>query len=62
MLTEVFERAAARGEIPPGQDWVLLTELLIGPVLFRAVVTGEPVNGFGADVVDAVLRVAGATP
>ncbi|GMU41970.1 MAG: TetR family transcriptional regulator [Chloroflexota bacterium] len=60
-LTEIFERAAQRGEIPPGEDWRLLSEMLVGAVMFRVVVTGEPVtHEVGVALVDAVLLAAHA--
>lgn len=61
MLSGIFERAAARGEVPPGQDWPLLAQMLVGPVMFRVVVTGEPVTrAVGEALVDAVLLAAHA--
>ncbi len=61
MLSGIFERAAARGEVPPRQDWSLLAQMLVGPVMFRVVVTGEPVtHEVGVALVDAVLLAAHA--
>ncbi|MGW2476820.1 TetR/AcrR family transcriptional regulator [Streptomyces sp. NPDC001665] len=52
----VFARAAARGELPPGADPMLLVDLIAGAVWVRAVLRNEPVPpGFAAAVVDAVL-------
>ena len=57
MLAEIFERAARRGEITPGEDWRLISEMLVGAVMFRVVVTGEPVDAqVGATLVVALLR------
>lgn len=38
----IFERAIARGEIPPDADTSLANELLIAPFHFRALVSHEP--------------------
>jgi AcrR family transcriptional regulator len=38
----MFERAIARGEIPPGADTTLVAELLIAPFHFRALVSHAP--------------------
>ncbi|NED13128.1 TetR/AcrR family transcriptional regulator [Streptomyces sp. SID9124] len=52
----VFARAAARGELPPGADPMLLLDLIAGAVWVRAALRNEPVPpGFAAAVVDAVL-------
>ena len=52
----VFTRAAARGELPPGADPMLLLDLIAGAVWARALLRNEPVPpGFAAAVVDAVL-------
>lgn len=57
MLVAIFERAVARGEIAPGEDWRLISEMLVGAVMFRVVVTGEPVDArVGATLVVALLR------
>ncbi|SED92017.1 transcriptional regulator, TetR family [Streptomyces sp. 2131.1] len=52
----VFARAAARGELAPGADPMLLLDLIAGAVWVRAVLRNEPVPpGFAATVVDSVL-------
>ncbi|MFI6946160.1 TetR-like C-terminal domain-containing protein [Streptomyces sp. NPDC050422] len=52
----VFARAAARGELPPGVDPMLLLDLIAGAVWMRALLRNEPVPpGFAAAAVDAVL-------
>lgn len=52
----VFARAAARGELPPGVDPMLLLDLIAGAVWMRALLRNKPVPpGFAAAAVDAVL-------
>lgn len=52
----VFTRAAARGELAPGVDPMLLLDLIAGAVWMRALLRSEPVPpGFAAAAVDAVL-------
>jgi AcrR family transcriptional regulator len=53
----IFERAIARGEIPPSADVALATELLIAPLHFRALVSHEPFDDRLAErLADFVLR------
>lgn len=53
---KAFERAISRGELAPDADVAALAEGLIGPVHYRVIVTGEPVDdGFLDAVVDDVL-------
>jgi Tetracyclin repressor-like, C-terminal domain len=40
----IFERAEQRGEIRGALDFTLLLEMLIGPLYFRALVSGEPLS------------------
>ncbi|MFI5606275.1 TetR/AcrR family transcriptional regulator [Amycolatopsis sp. NPDC051903] len=48
-----FERALARGELPPGTDLDRAVEQLIGPIHYRVLVTGAPVTRrFTDDLVD----------
>jgi AcrR family transcriptional regulator len=42
--TLVFERAIARGEVAPDTDVGVAFETLIGPLYFRALITGEPLD------------------
>ncbi|MFH8366763.1 TetR/AcrR family transcriptional regulator [Streptomyces sp. NPDC018031] len=54
---EVFERAVARGELPPDADPVLLIDLLAGAVWLRVVLRQQPVEpDFVPRAVDTVLR------
>ncbi|MGY2130573.1 TetR/AcrR family transcriptional regulator [Blastococcus sp. SYSU DS0617] len=39
-----FERAIARGELPPDTDVGMLVELLLSPLLARVALTGSPVD------------------
>jgi AcrR family transcriptional regulator len=53
----IVERAIARGELPPGVDAESVIEAVLGPIYFRLLVTGEPVDGaFIELVVDLVSR------
>lgn len=57
----VFRRAAERGEIESPEHSRTYAQMLVGPVMFRIVISGEPVDGaFGETLVDAVLRAVGA--
>jgi AcrR family transcriptional regulator len=42
-LTEMLDRAVARGEIPPGRDLTLVPDVLLGLNMLR-LVTGKPVD------------------
>lgn len=51
-----FVRAVQRGELAPGTDVAALAEWLVGPVHYRAIVTGEPIDeNFLDTLVDGVL-------
>ena len=53
----IFERAAQRGEIRGGLDVNVLLEMLIGPLYFRALVSGEPLSTrFKRQLVDLLLQ------
>ncbi|MFD0901723.1 TetR/AcrR family transcriptional regulator [Actinomadura sediminis] len=59
----VFDRAAARGELPPDADPMLLMDLLAGAVWVRVAFRGLPVgDGFAERAVAAVLDGAAARP
>lgn len=52
----IFERAIARGELSPEVDTRRLLEVVLAPIYFRKVITGEDfTEGFTAEVVDGVL-------
>jgi AcrR family transcriptional regulator len=44
LAKEMIERAIARGEVPATTDPRLVLEALIGPLHFRALLTGEPLG------------------
>ncbi|GAA3539885.1 TetR/AcrR family transcriptional regulator [Amycolatopsis ultiminotia] len=51
-----FERAIARGELPPDTDVSRAVERLVGPIHYRVLVTGEPVTSeFTDELVDRLL-------
>lgn len=43
-VIEVFERARARGELPANADLGLIHDLAVGPLLFRRLFTGLPLD------------------
>ncbi|WP_246843491.1 TetR/AcrR family transcriptional regulator [Allokutzneria sp. NRRL B-24872] len=52
-----LERAVERGELPGGLDIPAEVDQLVGPIHYRALVTGEAVDeGFTDALVDAFLR------
>jgi AcrR family transcriptional regulator len=58
-VRQPFERAIARGELPPDTDVGLLVELLVSPLLARVAVTGLPVDDeFGRRLAAAFLALA----
>jgi AcrR family transcriptional regulator len=57
----VIARGVARGDLRPDADHGLAPELLVGPVYYRFLLSGDPLDeGFAERVVDAVL--AGFAP
>jgi len=55
-LKPVIERGIARGDLRPDTDLRLLHELLLGPVFYRLLLSGPPLDrDLSAGVVDAVL-------
>lgn len=44
-------RAVSRGELSPDTDVASLTESIVGPIHYRAIVTGEPVDDAFIDAV-----------
>jgi AcrR family transcriptional regulator len=56
-LRAVVERGIERGDLRPDTDVRLAHELLIGPVMYRLLYSGQPLDdGLASRVVDAVLR------
>jgi AcrR family transcriptional regulator len=61
-LRLVVERGVQRGDLRPDTDVRLAHELLIGPVMYRLLFSGQPLDdGLAARIVDAVLRAFAAT-
>jgi AcrR family transcriptional regulator len=60
-LGQVIGRAVARGDLRPDTDVRLIHELLIGPIFYRLLLSGAPLDrNLGPRLVDAVL--AGFAP
>ena len=60
-LAPVITRGIARGDLRPGTDVRLIHELLVGPIFYRLLLSGAPLDrGLGPRLVDAIL--AGFTP
>jgi AcrR family transcriptional regulator len=60
-LTPVIQRGITRGDLRPDTDIRLIHELLVGPILYRLLLSGAPLNRtLGPRIVDAIL--AGFTP
>src|SRR4051812_42873078 len=56
-LGEVIGRGVARGDLQPDTDVRLAHELLVGPVFYRLLFSGQPLDdGLAARVTDALLR------
>ncbi|GAB2662790.1 TetR-like C-terminal domain-containing protein [Nocardia goodfellowii] len=52
----VFERAVARGELPPTVDPALIMDLLAGAIWFRLLLRGESVSPeYVHEIIDLVL-------
>jgi AcrR family transcriptional regulator len=55
-LRPVIERGIARGDLRPGTDLRLAHELLVGPILYRLLLSGPPLDRkLTTSLVDAVL-------
>ncbi|WP_163999450.1 TetR/AcrR family transcriptional regulator [Pyxidicoccus caerfyrddinensis] len=62
-LRQVLERGVARGELRKGLDQELALDLLGGPLFYRFLITGGPVDErLARGVVDAVLRAFSPSP
>jgi AcrR family transcriptional regulator len=56
-LELVISRGIARGDLRPNTDARLVHELLVGPVFYRLMFSGAPLDdGLGSRVTDAVLE------
>ena len=55
-VTLDIERGIARGELRPGTDVRLVHELLVGPILYRLLLSGPPLDRkLTTSLVDALL-------
>jgi Tetracyclin repressor-like, C-terminal domain len=55
-LAPVIARGIARGDLRPGADVRLVHELLLGPVFYRLLLSGAPLDpDLGPRLVDAIL-------
>ena len=55
-LRPVIERGIARGDLRPGTDLRLVHELMVGPILYRLLLSGPPLDRkLTTSLVDAVL-------
>lgn len=60
-MARVVQRGIARGDLPDSPRLALIGELLVGPLFWRLLMTGDPLDEqFAADLVDAVLGGLGA--
>jgi hypothetical protein len=58
----VIEAAVERGEIPPPADAEVALDMIAGPLVFRALVTGEPLDQeFADNLTTLALRMLGAS-
>lgn len=56
-VKSVIDRGIARGDLPPDTDLRVAHELLVGPLFYRLLFTGAPLNkAHATQVVDAVMR------
>ena len=61
-MREVLRRARARGEVVADVNLDLLHDLVVGPLMYRVLVTGAPVNGRVIDdLLSLVLRAVATT-
>lgn len=58
--TIVIERAVQRGELDASVDPLVLIHLLVGPIWFRFLLTGDPIDDALADDLAALVAEAGA--
>jgi AcrR family transcriptional regulator len=56
-LRAILDRAEARGELSPDSDRELILDMLVGPALWRALITGAALDaGVAERIVDKVVR------
>ena len=59
-LRSILQRAQQRGEIAAGIDLKVVADLLVGPVTYRRLMTGDPIDrAFTRKLLDIVLTPAG---
>ena len=59
-IRALIARGVERGDLRPDTDARLAHEMLIGPVMYRLLYSGQPLDdGLGARLADAVLRAFG---
>ena len=62
-VERLVERGIARGDLRPGTNPETAHDLLIGPVYYRLLLTGQPLDrAFAKSTVDAVLRAFAPDP
>jgi AcrR family transcriptional regulator len=55
-VKRLVDRGVARGDLPPNPDYELAHELLFGPIYYRLLLSGAPLDaGLAERIVDAVL-------
>lgn len=62
-VKRLVDRGISRGDLRPDTDPMLANELLFGPVYYRLLLSGDPLeDGLAERVVDAVMRAFAADP
>jgi AcrR family transcriptional regulator len=62
-VVSVLRRGVETGEIRPEADLQLVSDLLVGPLFFRMLFSGQPIDpGLAAETVELVLRGVSARP
>jgi AcrR family transcriptional regulator len=60
-VVQMLAAGQARGELPPDADLAFLADLLVSPLYYRLLVSGEPLEpGLAREITDAVLGAAPA--
>jgi TetR/AcrR family transcriptional regulator, regulator of autoinduction and epiphytic fitness len=58
VLVDLLRDAVETGELPPGSDPEILADALVGPIVMRRLMLGEPVDpAIAPDLVDQVLPI-----
>ena len=58
---QIIHAAVERGEIPPPADADVALDMIAGPLIFRALITGEPLDAeFAENLATMALRMLGA--